>query len=525
MKVCVIGTGQAGLAAAETLIDQGLRPVILDAGERLDGRIAARAEALAATDPAEWERRSVPFPAATRPNDGGLPRKSVFGSAFVFAQDRSPEPIHQVGADAALSLASGGFSLAWGGAVLPARDEDLDAWPASSWPSEADYTGAMASLPLVGDRDDDLAELFPSYAPHMRPMAPTPQGLALYDTLRRRRATLNRGDARVIVGRARLSLDAASCRHCGLCLVGCPFGAIHRLDRTLDGLCADGRIDYRPRTYVTHIEETPAGVSVFWRHLDRGDREHAMFDRVFLAAGTLGSTRIMLRSLAAFGRPVALLDSAKFALPLIALRSQPLAWPDATTLADLFIEALQPRLSRRWMHVQVSPLNDMLVERLRLGRGLSLNAAGRLARPLLARTMVAWCSLHSDLSTACRAALIDGPDGGVLEVRAGEDRSTSAVRAHGWWLARLGLRAGFAALPFAALTSTPGSTGHCGGTLPMRDRPRDLLETDPLGRPAGWRATHLIDASVFPSIPATTIALLIRANARRIVRQAAEVTI
>lgn len=521
MKVCVIGTGQAGLAAVEALVEHGLKPVILDAGERLDGRIAARAEALAATDPAAWDRQAAPFPPAAGSDRGGLPRKTVFGSAFVFAQDRSPEPIHQSGADAALSLAAGGFSLAWGGAVLPARDEDLDAWPAAARPGAEDYAGAMKSLPLVGDGGDDLADLFPSHAPHMRPLAPTPQGQALCDALGRRRAALNRGDARVVAGRARLAVDAPACRRCGLCLTGCPFGAIHRLDTTLDRLRDAGRVEYRGRAYVTRVEETGDGVRVSWHHLDRGGREHATFDRVFLAAGTLGTTRIMLRSMAAFGRPVTLLDSAKFALPLIALRGRPLAWPDAPTLADLFIEARQPRLSPRWIHVQVSPLNDMLVERLRLGRGLSLNLAGRLAGPLLARTMVAWCSLHSDLSTACRAVLTDGSDRGVLEIRAAEDRSAAAVRAHGWWLVRLGLRAGFAALPFAALTSTPGSTGHCGGTLPMRDRPSGALETDTLGRPAGWQATHLIDASVFPSIPATTVALLIRANARRIVRQAA----
>ena len=45
------------------------------------------------------------------------------------------------------------------------------------------------------------------------------------------------------------------------------------------------------------------------------------------------------------------------------------------------------------------------------------------------------------------------------------------------------------------------------------------FETDTLGRLPGLERVHLIDASVFPSIPATTITLSIMANAHRIAQQ------
>jgi choline dehydrogenase-like flavoprotein len=43
-----------------------------------------------------------------------------------------------------------------------------------------------------------------------------------------------------------------------------------------------------------------------------------------------------------------------------------------------------------------------------------------------------------------------------------------------------------------------------------------------LGRPAGWRRIHLVDASVFPTIPATTITYTAMANAHRIAAAAAD---
>ena len=56
---------------------------------------------------------------------------------------------------------------------------------------------------------------------------------------------------------------------------------------------------------------------------------------------------------------------------------------------------------------------------------------------------------------------------------------------------------------------------HTGGTFPRRERPEGM-ETDLLGRPAGFERVSAVDATVLPSIPATTITLTVMANAHRI---------
>lgn len=48
------------------------------------------------------------------------------------------------------------------------------------------------------------------------------------------------------------------------------------------------------------------------------------------------------------------------------------------------------------------------------------------------------------------------------------------------------------------------------------------IVTDRLGRPNGLQRVHVIDASTFPSISATTITLTAIANARRIACEASE---
>jgi choline dehydrogenase-like flavoprotein len=44
-----------------------------------------------------------------------------------------------------------------------------------------------------------------------------------------------------------------------------------------------------------------------------------------------------------------------------------------------------------------------------------------------------------------------------------------------------------------------------------------------LGRLAAWDNIHLVDASVFPSVPATTFTLTVMANAHRIASRVLEV--
>ena len=49
----------------------------------------------------------------------------------------------------------------------------------------------------------------------------------------------------------------------------------------------------------------------------------------------------------------------------------------------------------------------------------------------------------------------------------------------------------------------------------MKKKPSEF-ETDELGRPYGFERVHVVDSSVFPTVPATTITLSIMANAHRI---------
>jgi hypothetical protein len=66
-----------------------------------------------------------------------------------------------------------------------------------------------------------------------------------------------------------------------------------------------------------------------------------------------------------------------------------------------------------------------------------------------------------------------------------------------------------------AFLSPAAKSYHFGGSFPHSEKASDTT-TDRLGRLAGWNRIHLVDGSVFSSIPSTTFTMTVMTNAHRI---------
>jgi cholesterol oxidase len=87
------------------------------------------------------------------------------------------------------------------------------------------------------------------------------------------------------------------CERQGRCFLGCLPGARHTLNKTYLPLADNGTITFRPLAAVDYIEPLAAGgYTVHFEGLESGTKYHPTAKTVILAAGTLGSTEILLRS-------------------------------------------------------------------------------------------------------------------------------------------------------------------------------------------------------------------------------------
>src|SRR5271169_1306657 len=179
MRVAVIGSGPAGVACARALVRRGLKPTILDAGETVD---EARLAAIARLQKADPVRPAPDDLALLTANPtvraGGVPRKLAFGSDFVYAYGREAAPTEGPMAGIWPTFARGGYGVAWGGAMLPADDGDMQEWPIRRADLDAAYRRVLSDLPLSAV-EDGLATDFPLFKPDPSPLRLTQQAQEL----------------------------------------------------------------------------------------------------------------------------------------------------------------------------------------------------------------------------------------------------------------------------------------------------------------------------------------------------------
>ncbi|MDW8310395.1 MAG: hypothetical protein RMK20_13555, partial [Verrucomicrobiales bacterium] len=391
-----------------------------------------------------------------------------------------------------------------------------------------EHYARVLELTGIAAAHDDLETVFPLYSAQptrLRLSRQCEQMLARLEQHRDRLAAQG-----FIFGRSRLAVrgeDASGggCIYCRLCMYGCPYGHIYNAAESLERLKAQAGFGYESGVVVTAVEDAGHGAVVRGYDLQTRAPRRWDCDRVFLAAGAIPTTAILLRSLGAHGQTVWLRDSQYFLLPLLQTRRVAGATQEPLhALCQLFLEWRPPGGPERAAHVQIYSNSDLINEAVARMFGPLQRPLGALIRQLQERLLVAQGYLHSALSSRIAVRLCrPGGDGGErVELRGEVNPATArAVRRLAWRFCGLWRSLGaLPALPMLKIAE-PGRSFHSGGSFPMRRQP-GRFETDWLGRPAGLRHVHAVDATVFPSIPPTTITLLAMANAHRIGWQAAQ---
>ena len=218
----------------------------------------------------------------------------------------------------------------------------------------------------------------------------------------------------------------------------------------------------------------------------------------------------MLESMGRGSAAHRLMDSQYFMVPLVTPRAAHVGMAtQGNTLAQVFLELEDPSVAAHTVHLQIYTFNDLMPAALAARLPLSQTTLERALQPLFGRLLVAQGYLHSRESPGI--ALHLEPGGLRLVGDSGSASVNRVVRR----VAKAGHLLGMFPIPGLVQLGPPGKSNHVGGSFPMRRTPGDL-ESDVLGRPGGFDRVHVVDSSVFPSVPATTVTLTVMANAHRI---------
>jgi ferredoxin len=529
--LAVIGSGPAAIAATMALVGKGHHVTILDVGDRLDdARIAALAD-LASKPRSEWDPRTLATISPPR-ESAGHPKKDLghaklsYGSDYSFARsDDSRGPVWEKGKPFHHSHALGGLSNVWGSSVLPMRAEDMKEWPFPLTDLVPHYEAVTRFMPVTRS-GKGIREWLPSYATHEHPIPLSSQASALERDLDRHRDTLHLRGFRF--GASRLAIKASGggenlpCNLCGRCLTGCPYSLIYSSAHTLRDLIAAKKVTYLPGHAVRKLKTAKDLVHITGVALEHEQPFEILATRVFLGAGIIPTADIVFESIPAVGRSTTFLDSQYFIYPLLRFKAvKDAEAEDKHTSAQLFIEIDDPAISPHLVHMQIYGHSGFLVDEL---ESTFLRHPLRwkwFRRQFIGRLLIAQGFIHSTHSGKVELRSEEQPDGTArLHARCKPSREAflNTLKV-GWKLMRHAFETRMIPLFPGLKFPDPGASYHTGSSFPMSREPSPR-QTNRLGSFPDHPNIHLVDASVMPCIPATTITFTIMANAHRIASEA-----
>ena len=520
--IFVVGSGPAAVSVSAALLRNGHQVTMLDAGLELEPGRGRIVQQLAASEPSDWDPAAV---ATLKENlqatRAGIPLKQSYGSDFPYRETDRFIPRQAANVGILPSLARGGLSNVWGAAVLPYSLSDLVDWPITHAQLVPHYESVLSFMQLSAVHDD-LADKFPLFSDQLAPLPASRQATDLLADLAKHRESLR--SQGVWFGASRLAMNAIGaardqCASCGMCMYGCPYGLIYNAANTVDQLIEQAAFTYRGGVVVESFSEVGDAVRIMARSLQDGRSVTFEGASLFVAAGTLSSTKLLLDSVEAYDHTLTLKDSQYFLLPLLRYRGTRGALTESLhTLSQVFLEIFDGSISDHNVHLQVYTYNELFRQAIRSSLGVLDGPLQFISRAFLERFLLIQGYLHSDLSPTIDVTLHAPRDGNpselVLEGRPSE-AATQAVKRVIRKLRKCRSMLGAFPLSMLAKMGEPGRGFHTGGTLPMRREPV-AFETDILGRPHGFRHVHIVDASIFPTVSANTITLTVMANAHRI---------
>lgn len=527
MKVVVVGSGLSAVGTLKALIRKGIKPVVLDVGRQLDTQNQLLKSSLSQRKPHEWSKSERVSIAGNKSIYSHLtiPRKLVMGSDYFYSSD-GEDTVGTTGFSATsppYSLALGGFSAGWGASYLPPAECDVGDWPISR--SELlEHMKVCTENISCSEPIDDLTPHFPQIKHGTENSLRLSTGQTkLLQTLRS--GMRSRPNSPEVVGQARLMTRAIDdgpnkgCQFCGQCSSGCVYDCIYKAELDISDMITNSLIDYRPGRKVLTIDETNNEVRIKFLNETNGQVEFEEADLLFLAAGAVNSTRIAMQSKGMYRYPVSLHRTGGFIQPFVSVRGFATSWPDTNTQSTHFLEFKDPNISPHWVHVQISPPNEIVFSQLGVNHSNVRTAWGRGVGSFANRLVVALLNMHSDHGPKYIVKLcpeeIEGSSRFETSQELTPDASEAANLAHSR-LKRILRRSRMYSLGFLRHDSIAAAGYHFGCTFPMRKNPQNPTDTDELGRPFGWNRVHIVDTSVLPSIPATTVGILSMANAHRI---------
>jgi len=515
-EITIIGSGPAGTAAALQCSFLNIKPLVLDVGIKPDFGTIDEFPNLY-----QHRKKESSFDLMIGKNYFGLtnitgnhakyPLRLTAPRMEYVTKNNELSSINEKNFLNISSFSKGGLANAWSAGLYEYNDDDLINFPIQRKDLISYYDSLTKEIGIRGTVDD-LEPYFCNNEHLSKPIPFSRNCKSLYESYLNNRIQLNRdgfyvGHSRVGVSDKNIPEDKFK----NLEFWG-DSNDCYTPRQTLEKLESQDKVNYQQGILIESWKENENDIDILCKDIKTNKYFTKKTKYLFLAAGCVHTTKIVLKSTKKINQPIDILDNPTLRIPLVVLKNFGL--PLETTafgfvqlntlwwLKDLkvqtqgtILEVTSPRRADLYEALPFSMIDNIKMVKYFLPSllGMQLYFPGHMAKP-------------SRLNLKSNGEL--SLEGFPFETPAIIDKKLPAfLRSIGAWTHKSLIK------PLLA-----GSSARYGATLPMKENP-DQFQCNKEGRLSGTRGVYILDSSNFSDLPAKNISLTIMANSMRITEQ------
>lgn len=515
--IILVGSGASAISAALGLVENGLKPLILDIGyipektPEIDKNFY------------DYKKQQNSFDLMIGNNLEGLinfiekknlpPKLTAPFNHYIIKESEKLSPLKESHFKVIQSFSRGGLANAWGAGLYRYTQDDLKNIPLNEFDLSPYFDKLTEEIGISG-ADDDLTKFFGSADLLLKPLNLSEKSARLYAKYQKKRPKMNQKG--FFLGRPRLAILSEKYhdrkpydyQNLDMWLPGLPY--IYTPAFSLKKLIKRKKVYYKDFHHVQHWSRDGQDLIIHARDLKNKKEVFFKTRKIILAAGTINTARIVLKSKKDFKTRLDLLDNPLVQIPLIfpAFIGKTMD-QKAFGMTNLNM-VMQSKRSNQILQGSLieltSPARFSLYDMFPFPARSTLN----LIKNLSPATMVLF--LYFPSSQENKGSLHLNPDG-TLGIQCPDFKiKKKTIRQVIYAFLSLGILSH----PYLVQYSIPGYAVHYAGTLPMSRKPHTRYTCDTKGQLFQEPGIHIVDGSLFSYIGAKNITFTIMANAWRI---------
>ena len=440
------------------------------------------------------------------------PKLKSPGMNFVANNWQRLSPVKSSSFDVQMSFALGGLANAWGGGLYRFNDNDLSKFPIGPSDLNSFYDRLTSSIGISGAKDD-LREFYQSTKYLQPEFLLDPISDHTYNSYLNKKKYFN--DKNLFMGRTRLALlseehnGRSACDYTGLEFFKPNIPASYNPSYTINPILKQENVSYKKKHLVISYKEYEGYVEVITRNIDDNALVNFQCKKLILASGPINSAKIVLSSNSDTSSKLPILDNPISFVPLMTLKWLGKKYPSKFFAGANLNIVYNGSLTEHPVQMSFYSPHGALRSDLLFDAPLPFMGSLFSSRSILPALGIIQVFYHDEPVSSNYLSLNKDNslkiEYSVKELGSLEKFLISSFRKIGLW--------GHSSLCRYPLA---GSCYHYAGTLPMTKNPTKSYQTDIYGKLFDSDRVHIVDASLFPFLPAKNHSFTVMANAMRI---------